>query len=55
MLPQNEVELFLATASTLQTRPMTSSRLRSSPRLRSPEISVQLSPMSSLRKSFWQA
>ena len=55
MLPQNEVELFLATASTPQTRSMTGSSLRSMPLVRSSEILVQLWPMSSLRKTFWQA
>ena len=50
MFPKNDVEAFLATASTLQTRPMTGSRFRSTCRVRSGLTAFQLFPRSSLRK-----
>ena len=48
-LPYIDVDRFLAMASTLQTRPMTSSLLRSILRDRSPLTATQLSPRSSER------
>ena len=55
MLPKKLVEALRATASTLHTLSMIFRRLRSIFRVRSGLTAVQLSPRSSLRKSFWAA
>ena len=54
-LAEEGVTRLCYAGSTLHTRPMTSSRLRSMPADRSSLMRRQLWPRSSLRKIFWQA